>query len=284
MATSPNKAHQGYPASGANMNGNNNGNPQRPSNLQMPASPHSTHSSHSSHSYSRSQPQLPGFMRIQSSPIGAMYHNNPISHFSNQYSANSPNMNIMYQNNIRHAVQASGGSSPYDQLTNKQQMYGNQSFPHKSQHPQSFQPMGAKHQIQNSGSQNKRKGGHERNTSLSMSYVQQKQAQFFSDNPPAPASDSDDDIYENMQNDGFGANNKHIQAKINGNNNKKPKSKSKKKNGAKSRDETEDVWCCSVCTYQNNMLLGYCELCGCKKPDKPSIVKVYFLVILSIHL
>merc|ERR1712228_764852 len=60
------------------------------------------------------------------------------------------------------------------------------------------------------------------------------------------------------------------------NNNKQhnqQQNKQKKQKHNKSREETEDVWCCAVCTYQNNMLLGYCELCGCKKPDKPSIVK-----------
>merc|ERR1712154_212443 len=38
-------------------------------------------------------------------------------------------------------------------------------------------------------------------------------------------------------------------------------------------EETEDVWCCAVCTYQNNMLLVYCELCGCKQSKQPNVVK-----------
>ena len=36
----------------------------------------------------------------------------------------------------------------------------------------------------------------------------------------------------------------------------------------------ESVWCCVICTYQNNMMLNYCEICENNKPDSPQIVSV----------
>ena len=97
------RANQGYPAaSRPQQNAQQNGN--IPPSLQMPPN-----NPQQSHGYSRSHPSLPQFMRFPSSPV-ISYHDNPISHFSSQYSANQPNMNFMYQHNLRHAVQHSGGS------------------------------------------------------------------------------------------------------------------------------------------------------------------------------
>jgi hypothetical protein len=89
---------------------------------------------------------------------------------------------------------------------------------------------------------------HARNSSLSISYIQQKQSAFFSDgdgaNYNAPlVDDVDDDLYDEHK-------------------------------GSKSRNETEDVWCCTVCTFWNNLLLPQCELCGANKSANARIIKV----------
>eukprot|EP01084_Bolivina_argentea_P288252 494728_1 len=38
-------------------------------------------------------------------------------------------------------------------------------------------------------------------------------------------------------------------------------------NNEEKRNDNENVWSCIVCTYNNNTLLSYCELCGNKKPE-----------------
>merc|ERR1712228_776579 len=152
-------------------------------------------------------------------------------------------------------VNVSGNASPYSipaQHAQKQQNKNNQN--HKS-----------KQKATTKANNSDKNGNHARNASLSISYIQQQQQHFFMEQPMPSDSNSDDDIYEDMIKDGLGANNN--------NQHSQQQNKQKKQKHNKSREETEDVWCCAVCTYQNNMLLGYCELCGCKKPDKPSIVK-----------
>jgi len=86
---------------------------------------------------------------------------------------------------------------------------------------------------------------HARNSSLSISYIQQKQSAFFSDGDGAnyAAPLVDDDLYDEHK-------------------------------GSKSRNETEDVWCCTVCTFWNNLLLPQCELCGANKSANARIIKV----------
>ena len=233
---------------------------QQPKPIQhtQPTSPH--------HAHSHSQPQLPNFMKFPSSPL-VSYHN-PISHFSNQYTANSNKTNkIFYNNNMRHAVNVSGNASAYTiPPPHAQKAQQNNKNKQKNAH---------QNQSKNKSSANG-KNNHARNASLSMSYIQQQQQHFFMEQPMPSDSNSDDDIYEDMIKDGLGANSQHIQQQQQQQQNAHKKQKKSSIKHNKSRKETEDVWCCAVCTYQNNMLLGYCELCGCKKPETPSIVQVNF--------
>mmetsp|Transcript_20524 Transcript_20524/g.32665 ORF Transcript_20524/g.32665 Transcript_20524/m.32665 type:complete len:1240 (-) Transcript_20524:181-3900(-) len=227
MAAS-NNGHSGYPAQLPSNAANNRNN-------QLLAATHS-------HSHSRSQPQLPGLGRYISMPV--VYHNNPISHYGNQYTALHSAAAFMPQSQ---AIKPNSAQRPSYQMK------------HIVQHSGPVETDNAAHATKN----NK----HARNSSLS--YIQQKQSSFFTD-IPEPTSDSDDDVYDEMYRDGMGADSEVIQQKLGA----PPKpSRSKRKKANKSREETEDVWCCSVCTYQNNMLLTYCELCGCKKPEVPSIIK-----------
>eukprot|EP00483_Globobulimina_turgida_P003417 UN03423 len=147
----------------------------------------------SSHSHSRSHGQMPQFMRYQSSPI---------VHWGNQYNSNS-NMNLFYQNNLRHAVNPSGKVAPYPQNEQMQILQKSK----QSQSQTHVQPSPPQTKTKNENKHSKNRGGHNRNSSLSMSYIQQRQQAFFSDNPPEPISDSDDEIYDDMYKDGLGANN-----------------------------------------------------------------------------
>eukprot|EP01083_Nonionella_stella_P092556 259152_1 len=175
------------------------------------------------HGYAHSQPPS-ALSRYQSSP--AIFAHNPISHFSNQYTAahSTHNKNIYYRTKNA-SIQPQTESNANDM---------------------------------SNAAPSDDKAGHERTSS--QSYIQQRQQAFFSESPIEPTCTSetdDDDVYDEMYGD-------ELRAK---------RDTKGGKNKDKSRDETEDVWCCSVCTYQNNMFLTYCELCGCKKPNDPSIVK-----------
>ncbi len=197
-------------------------------------------------------PELP---RYASSPAVA-YHDKPISYFAGQYAANSPNA-LFPPNSVSstatlstfHQAQPSPFALSIAPPSPFQQQHQTDIVPVASPLTASVSEAAAAHKQR--GSAQKKGRHHARNSSLSMSAIQQKQSAFFSDdgvlNPPL----HDDDDEER---------------------------------GKKSRTETEDVWCCTVCTFWNSLLLPHCELCGAKKAVNAQIVKVTFPFIHSLSL
>eukprot|EP00485_Elphidium_margaritaceum_P023189 CAMPEP_0202711498 /NCGR_PEP_ID=MMETSP1385-20130828/23297_1 /ASSEMBLY_ACC=CAM_ASM_000861 /TAXON_ID=933848 /ORGANISM="Elphidium margaritaceum" /LENGTH=1249 /DNA_ID=CAMNT_0049371245 /DNA_START=57 /DNA_END=3806 /DNA_ORIENTATION=+ len=216
----------------------------------------------SSHAYSRSQPHLflPMMNMNAMAPGPAVkYRANPISHFSTQYSAHTPQYPAL--------------PSPSN-IARSQSSKQHQPAPNPNAAAPEFLRSKPKHIQQHSVPVDDGGGGadksHARNASLS--YIQQRQSQFFLANLSEPSDSDDDDIYDDMYKDGMGANSQVIQSKLSAQQRKKAKKRKGKGKGARAETHN-DMWCCGVCTYQNNLLLAYCELCGAKKPEKPHLVK-----------
>ena len=203
-------------------------------------------------------PQLP---RYASSPAVA-YHDKPISYFAGQYAANSPN--ALFPPN---STSSTATLSTFHQAQPSPFALSiAPPSPFQQHHDAPLDAMAMASPLTASASdpaaERKEQGGghHARNSSLSL--IQQKQSVFFSDDGggvvnPTLNDDDDDDVYGDAQSFGGGK-------------------------GQKSRSETEDVWCCTVCTFWNSLLLPHCELCGAKKAANPQIVKVWRSLTLSL--
>ena len=237
------------------------------------------------HGYSRSQPSMPQLPRYASSP--AIYHEKPISYFAGQYGAQSPNgmvsPNVLFPPNSTssvatlstyHQAQPSPFALPLTAAPASPIPPSPGPLPAAGPMPNVLGPpngiglgmgMGIPSPLTASQSQDapltssgteraSAQNGrhHARNSSLSISYIQQKQSAFFNDG----AIDNDGDGIAPLvddEDDGIGID---------------------EEKGSKSRNETEDVWCCTVCTFWNSLLLPHCELCGAKKAADAQIVKV----------